>query len=175
MSPETLKTLGFSFTTWVVDIVGFLLLLAFLSKYLWGPISEVVEARRQKIAEEQAAAEQSRADAAAELEQARSKAVEINKAAEARAEATIRDASEEADKVRDTARNEAASMKRTARAEAERMGSAALEDAKSQAAQIAGAMAGQLLTNVLDGERQKAMLEAAVADVEAMVGREERN
>jgi len=173
--PSAAQTLGFSITTWVVNIVGFLLLLAFLSKVAWRPLSEAVEGRRQKIAGEQLDAEKALAEAEATLEQARGKAVEINKAAEARAEATIRDASEEADKVRNAAREEATAMKRQARAEAERMGATALEDAKAQAAQIAGAMAGQLLTNVLSDDRQKALLDAAVAAVEALVGREERN
>jgi F-type H+-transporting ATPase subunit b len=175
MSPGTLETIGFSVTTWVVNIVGFLLLFAVLSKYLWPRLSEAVETRRGRLAREQAEAEEKLASAGVALEQARAKAVEMAKQAEDRAEAAIRDASGEADKIRNGARDEAAAMKRQARVDAERMGEAALEDAKRQAAQTAGAMAGQLLANVLDAERQKALLDAAVADVEALVGKEERN
>lgn len=172
---QAFQTLGFSFTVWVVNIVGFLLFFAFMAKKVWPLLSDVVEGRRQKILAQQREAEEKLAEAGKALDDARAKAIELVKTAEGRADETIRDASAEAGKIRDAAREEAASMKRTARAEADQMHDEALKAVKTQTARIAGDMAGRLLSDALDADRQKALLDAALADVEAMVGKEERN
>lgn len=175
MSQETLQTVGFSVTVWVVNIVGFLLLLAVLSKWLWRPLSDVVETRRRQIVEQQAEAEQLLARARAQIAEAETRAAELQREAEGQRAALLRQAADEADRIVREARDEAGRMRQQAREEAEALRLQALDQAKREVASLAGAMARRLLAVVLDGDRQKAVLEAAVQDIEALVAEEERN
>lgn len=175
MSAETLQTVGFSVTVWVVNIVGFLLLLAALSKWLWRPISEVVETRRRQVAEQQAEAERLAAQAQMQLSEAGEKAAALLQEAEERRAAILRQASSEAERIAREAREEAGRLRREAREEAEALRLQALDEVKREVASLAGAMAERLLARVLDDERQRAILDAAVEDIEALVAEEERN
>lgn len=175
MSQETLQTVGFSVTVWVVNIVGFLLLLAVLSKWLWRPLSDVVETRRRQIAAQQAEAEQLLAQAHAQIAEAEARAAELQREAEGQRAALLRQAADEADRMVHEAREEAGRLRQQAREEAEALRLQALDQVKREVASLASAMARRLLAVVLDGERQKAVLEAAVQDIEALVAEEERN
>lgn len=175
MDAETLQTVGFSVTVWVVNIVGFLLLLAILSKWLWRPLSDVVETRRRQIAEQQAEAERLLSQAQAQVGDAQAKAAQLQREAEEQRAAIIREATAEAERLVRQAREEASRLRRQAREEAEALRLKALDEAKREVAGLAGAMAQRLLAVVLDSERQKAVLEAAVEDIEALVTQEERN
>lgn len=175
MDAETLQTVGFSVTVWVVNIVGFLLLLAVLSKWLWRPLSDVVETRRRQIAEQQAEAERLLSEARAQIGSAQAEAAQLQREAEERRAAILRDAAAEAERLIREAREEAGQLRRQARQEAEALRLKALDEVKREVAGLAGAMAQRLLAVVLDEERQKAVLEAAVDDIEALVAQEERN
>ncbi|MCX7598993.1 MAG: ATP synthase F0 subunit B [Armatimonadetes bacterium] len=175
MSAETLETVGFSATVWVVNIVGFLLLLAALSKWLWRPLSDVVETRRRQIAEQQVETERLLAEAQAQMSEARARAAELERQAEERRLAIFREAADEAERLVREAREEAVRLQQQAREEAEALRLRALDDAKREVASLAGAMAQRLLAVVLDEERQKAVLEAAVEGIEDLVAQEGRN
>ncbi len=175
MSPEILHTVGFSATVWVVIIVGCLLLLAALSVWLWRPLSELVETRRRQVAQQQREAEELLALAREEASRARERAAEVEGEALQRRDALLRDAAVEAERVRREALEEASGTRRQARVEAERLRMQALDAVKREAAELAGMMAERLLAGVLNEERQKAVLDAAVADLQELLAKEERN
>jgi F-type H+-transporting ATPase subunit b len=169
MGTETAELLGFSVTAWIVNIVGFLVLLAMLRAWLWRPIRSVIEKRAERIAKQLQEAE----ERLAEAEILRKEARDYRAAQEAEAlrqrEAILRQAEEEAERLRQRAREEAREIRRRGEQAAEEMRVKALDEAKTQLAKIAGAMAGKLLYAVLDEERHSAVLEAALSDLQQLV------
>ena len=170
MDQEALHTVGFSVKLWIVNIAGFVLLLAMLRQWLWRPLKTVIEARAERIANQLSEARRQ----VEEAERLRAKADEYvaQKRAEAeqQRDAILREANERAEQIVAEAREEASALRRQARVDAEQLKLKALAEAKRGAAELGAAMAEQLLKNVLDEERQRAVLEAAIADLEAAAG-----
>ncbi len=103
--------------TFIGQIVVFLTLVYLMKKHLFGPLSELMQARAQKIADGLAAADAgleakaaTEAEIAAQLEDARGKAAEIVASAEKRAneinEEAVNRARSEAEGIVDAAREE---------------------------------------------------------------------
>ncbi len=175
MDTETLHILGFQTTAWVVNIVGFLILLAMLRAWLWGPLMRTIDSRAERIARQLREAEQKLAEANRQRQQADEYLAQQKAEAERVSEQIIRQAQQEADELRRQAREQANEIRRQAKENALQMKAEALEEAKNQLAELAAAMAQRLLVNVLDEDRQRAILDAAVRDIEQIVRREELN
>lgn len=175
MDAETLHVLGFKVTTWVVNIVGFLILLAMLKAWLWGPLSRTIEGRAERIANQLREAEEKLAEA----DRVRREADEYYAARRTEAdelrEKVMREAQREADALRQAAREEANNIRRQGREDALELKVEALEEAKAQLANLAAAMAERLLREVLDEEGQKALADAAIRDLQELARREELN
>ncbi|MBC7287274.1 MAG: F0F1 ATP synthase subunit B [Armatimonadetes bacterium] len=168
MDQEVLHTVGFSVRLWLLNIAGFLLLLAMLRQWLWLPLRKVIDDRARRIADQLAEA-QSKLDEAARVRAGADEYLAQKRAeAEKVAEAIVREARETADGIVAEARQEALEMRRQAERDALQAKLQALDAAKREAAALGAAMAEQLLKNVLDEERQRAVLEAAIADLEAL-------
>jgi len=172
MDAETTRLLGFSVGTWIVNIVGFLVLLWMLRKWLWGPLRSAVEGRAERIANQLKQAEEKLAEA----ERLREEARQYRDAQEAemarQRQALLSEAQAEADRITQQAREEAKEIRRQGRKAAAELEAEALERAKAEAARLAGGMAEKLLAGVLDEERQRAILDAALEDLERLVDKE---
>ncbi len=173
MDAETLELLGFSVTVWVVNIVGFLLLLAMLSPWLWRPIRATIEARAQRVEEQLRGASERLAEAERLREEVRERAAAQQSELARQRQALLAEAQAEADELRQKAREEANEIRRQGRRAAAEMQAQALGGAKAEMAGLAGAMAGRLLSGVLDEDRHRAVLEAALGDLERLVAQEE--
>ncbi len=167
---EALHTVGFSVKLWLVNIVGFLLLLAMLRQWLWRPLKTVIESRAERIANQLAEAERKMQEAAQVRAEADEYAAHMRAEAEQQRDAILREANQQAEQIVAQARDEASQLRRQARADAQQLKLKALEQAKREAAELGAAMAERLLKNVLDEERQRAVLEATIADLEAVAG-----
>ncbi|MGD9519150.1 MAG: ATP synthase F0 subunit B [Armatimonadota bacterium] len=174
MDAETSKLLGFTVTVWVVNIVGFILLLAMLRAWLWRPIRGVVEGRAQRIAEQLRGAE----DRLAEAERLRQEARKYREAQETEAarqrDQILSQAQREAEELCQKAREEARQIRRQGRVDAEMLKIEALQATKAKVAGVAGEMARKLLAGVLDEDRHQAVLDAALSDLDRLVREEER-
>lgn len=153
---EALTKLGISWGLLLSQIINFGLLMVILQQLLYKPVLNMLEQRKQKIADGLAQADQaSRAadEAAIEkqgiLEEARREAQEV------RAQAT-RDAERIAQEIRARAEQEAQEIRIKAQADAEAQTDAVLADARKQIADLAIAATEQILGRELaDREEQE--------------------
>ena len=162
---ELLHQLGIEPGALVINIVGFLLLLAFMKRFLFGPISQFMAQRageiERQIAEARAmhaAAESERAKLREELEasreQARDEIARMTQEAKAAIEALHREG-----------RQQRQEIVEQGRAEVERSKEVAIAELKQTASDLALEIAAQAIRETLDAERQAALVDSFVADV----------
>jgi len=149
--------------TFIGQIVVFLVFLGLMKKYLYGPLSDLMEQRSVKIAEGLAAADagkEARAKAEAEmaelLKEARGKAQEILTASEKRA-AEI----EEEMVIR--ARNEGQQIVDAAREEVGAETNKARQELRKEVADLALLAAERVLDVELDGKRHAKLIDTVIS------------
>jgi len=149
--------------TFIGQIVVFMTLLLLLKKYLYGPLSELMEKRSAKIAEGLAAADAGKeakaiadAEVAEQLKEARSKAQEILSAAEKRA-------AEIQEEITGKARAEAEAIVEAAREEVGAEVNRARQLLRKEIAGLAIAAAERVIDAELDAKRHGKLIEQVVA------------
>jgi F-type H+-transporting ATPase subunit b len=161
------EALGINLGYLIVQIIAFIVLYAFLTRWVYDPLSRALSERRARIAkglEDAAAAARARQNAEAEAEkvlaQARAEAGKLIDEARSRGEDVARqveaEARAEADRIRSDAR-EAANTERDAQ----------LADLRGQVASISVAVAQRLIGEALDAKRQQALIDDFFAKVPA--------
>jgi F-type H+-transporting ATPase subunit b len=163
MSP--LDNLGINPGYLLIQIIAFIVLYTLLTRFIYDPLINVLNERRNRIAK-------GIEDAAA--------AAKARQNAEAEAEKILAQARVEAQKVIDDARGRgedvAGSIEKEARANAERIQSAAQADAvvardqqlgdlRDQVLNISTAVAGRILSENLDTKKQKALVDSFISDL----------
>mgnify|MGYP006286496473 CR=1 FL=1 len=162
---EALGALGINGPFLLSQIVNFLILLIALRVFLWNPILQRIDERRERL-------EQEKEDAEA--------AAELRAEVEANREQMLEEAREEARGVIAEARTEAEQLKeralREADAEAERMVAEAREEAEEERNRVLGQMRGQIaalataaaqriIGESLDEQRQRALVDSFFSGV----------
>jgi len=149
--------------TFIGQIVVFMTLLLLLKKYLYGPLSELMEKRSAKIAEGLAAADAGKeakaiadAEVAEQLKEARSKAQEILSAAEKRA-------AEIQEEITGKARADAEAIVEAAREEVGAEVNRARQLLRQEIAGLAIAAAERVIDAELDAKRHGKLIEQVVA------------
>jgi F-type H+-transporting ATPase subunit b len=171
-----MEGLGINSGYLIIQILGIIILLAFMKAFAYEPILRTLEARQARIAKgledaRQAAIARDNADAEAKkiLDAARAEAARVRQAAAEQGEETrkgiIRQAEEQAREIVDEAREDA-------QEERDRI----LSDLRSQVVAIALAATGKLVRGGLDENRQRALvnefLAAPPADIATLRGDE---
>jgi F-type H+-transporting ATPase subunit b len=149
--------------TFIGQIVVFLTLLYLMKKHLYGPLSELMEARSQKIAEGLAASDAGReakakaeAEIAEQLKEARAKAQDILSAAERRA-------AEVHEETTNKAREDARQIVESAREEVEAEANRARQALRQEVADLAVLAAERVLDAELDGKRHAKLIKDVVS------------
>lgn len=147
--------LGITWGLLLSQIVNFAILLVILQKFLYQPVLNMLDRRKERIAQSMKDAERASA-AAQEAEQEKAKILEAarREAQEIRVQAT-RDAEKIAQDVRSRAEQEATEIRIKAQTEAERQVSAALADANKQIAELAVLATEQLLGRELANKNEQ--------------------
>ena len=151
--------------TLIVQMIAFIMLIWFVNKVLWGPLSEMMEARQKRIADGLAAAEKGKHEQ--ELAEKRAKEVlqdAKGQAAEIIAQAQKR-SSEIVEESKDNARVEGERIVTAAKAEIEREIAQAKEQLRSQLASVAIAGAEKILNKEVDANTHSAMLNELAAKI----------
>ncbi len=163
-----MEALGINGVYLLVYIINFLLIMWLLRTFLYGPILNMLEQRREKIRESLSAAETARAEAATRtrdneeiLSQARREAQEIVRQAHDNAR-------RQADELLARANEEAEARKRRALEEAEQERQQALSGLRGEVAQLSLAIARKTISASLVDERAHRQI---VDEVLAEVGR----
>lgn len=162
-----MEALGINLGMLVVQILAFIIVLLTLNAWVYKPMLNMMETRRQKIAqglEDARVAAEARADAQKEADKIR---------ADAQAEAAkiVREATERASvagqDVKAAAEVEAAKARQAAMAEAEMERNRILGDLRGQVASLAIAAANKLVGEALDEKKQHALLDEFFSGVKS--------
>ena len=151
--------------TLLIQIVAFVLLIWFVNKVLWGPISKLMEERQKRIADGLSAAEKGKR----ELEMAEKRAKEVLKDAKEQAQNIIGQAEKRANEIVDDAKvkaqEEAERIRTGAQAELAQEVAAAREQLRGEVAQLAVAGAGQILAREIDANAHQEILDRLVKQI----------
>lgn len=151
--------------TLLIQIIAFIVLIWFVNKVLWGPLSKLMEERQKKIADGLSAAEKGKH----ELELAEQKAKEVLKDAKSQAQNILSQAEKRSSEIVEDAKVKAAEeadrIKASAQAEIEQEVSRAREDLRKEVAAIAISGAEKILAKEIDAATHNDMLEALVKQI----------
>lgn len=152
---EVLGQLGISGPLLLSQIVNFLILMVLLRLFLYQPVLNMLEKRKERIAQSLKEVERS-SSAAAEAEKERAKILEEarREAQEVRAQ-SARDAERIAQEIRSRADTEATETRMKAQADAEAQVQAVMAEAKKQVADLAIAATEQLLGRELQNRAEQ--------------------
>lgn len=151
--------------TLLAQMIAFALLIWFVNKVMWGPLSGIMEARQKRIADGLSAAEKGKHEQ--ELAEKRAKEVlkdAKNQAAEIVAQGQKR-ASEIVEEAKETARAEGERIVTAANAELEREINQAKEALRAQVAVLAVAGAEKVLKSEIDAKAHEALLNDLAAEI----------
>lgn len=151
--------------TLIAQMIAFGLLIWFVNKVMWGPLSGIMEARQKRIADGLAAAEKGKH----EEELAKKKAVTVLKEAKEQAAEVVaqgqKRASEIVEEAKVTARTEGERIVTAANAEIDREINQAKEALRAQVASIAVAGAEKVLKREIDAKSHDALLNDLAAEI----------
>jgi F-type H+-transporting ATPase subunit b len=162
-----MEALGINLGLIIVQIIAFTIVMLTLNAWVYKPMLNMMEARKQKIAqglEDARVAAEARANAEKE-------AAKILADAQAEAGKVVREATERAANagkdVKAAAEAEAAKAREAARAEAELERNRILGDLRGQVAALAIAAANKLVGETLDEKKQRALIDDFFSGVKA--------
>lgn len=154
-----MEQLGINLGFIIVQAINFLLIFIVLRKWAFIPIANVLEQRREKVAqglEDARVAAEARENAESEAEkilaEAQAKASEVVREATTRAEEAARD-------IKTAAEQDAANARKEALAEVETERNAVLGETRGQIAALAMAATQKLVGVALDEKRQRALID----------------
>lgn len=140
-------------------LVVFAILMLLVKHYAWGPVSNMMEKRRQKVIEDLDSAADNRKKAEtlanereAALKNSRQEATKILSDAKTNAQKT-------SDEIVANANDDAASIRKKAEADAKQAKADALNDARGQVADISVAIAEKVIAKNLSAEDQKDLVD----------------
>lgn len=162
-----MEALGINLGFLIVQIIAFIILFLTLNAWIYKPMVNMMETRKQKIAqglEDARIAAEARSDAEKE-------AAKIIADAQVEAGNIVREATERAavagKEVKTAAEAEAASIREAAKAEAELERNQILGDLRGQVAALAIAAANKIVGEALDEKKQRALLDEFFSGVKS--------
>jgi F-type H+-transporting ATPase subunit b len=151
----------------LIQIFGFVLLMLIFKKFFFGPIGQVLEDRKNTIAEGYAAADRAKA----EMENLRKEYVDRLTAIEAEGAEKIQTAVKEAQAVRDEivgeARAKAEAVVERGTQELERERQKAIAELREEVANLAIGASSKLLERSLDDKAHRKLIDDFISSVEA--------
>jgi F-type H+-transporting ATPase subunit b len=149
---------GFNGGDILFQLVMFIILLALLKKFAWGPLMGIMQQREEHIANEIEAAEQSRAEAKKSLEEQRS----LLKDARTEAQGLIENAKKQGDVQREeiiaAARTESNRIKESAKLEIEQQKEQAVAAIREQVASLSVLIASKVIEKELSADDQQKLI-----------------
>lgn len=161
-SPDPLTMLGIKGDLAIWTGVIFLLLLAVLYRFAWGPINDGLQKREDRIAGDIAAAQKSHEDAKQLLASYEQKLAQAGDEVRQLLEQARRDASEVGRQIVDKARSDAEAEHRRALGEIDQATSAAIKELSERSATLAVDLAGKIVGSRLDPAAHSRLIEQAV-------------
>jgi len=156
---------GFNSGDVLFQLVMFIILMALLKKFAWGPIMGMMKQREEFVANEIDSAEKSRQEAAKHLEEQRA----LLKEARTEAQELIENAKKQADIQREdiivSARSEAGRLKESAKLEIEQQKENAVAAIKEQVASLSVLIASKVIEKELSEKDQQKFINDYIQEV----------
>ena len=149
----------------IVLALSMLVLFTLLSYILFNPVRDMLEKRRQRVADEQETAQRERQEAVAYKEEYEQKLKEIKKEAEEILSEARKKAMKNEAKIVAEAKEEAARIMERANAEIELEKKHALDDMKQEMIAIATMMAQKVVTASIDTKVQEGLIEETLKEM----------
>lgn len=149
----------------VVLALSMLVLFTALSYILFNPVRDLLEKRKQRIAEEQETAKREKQEAIAYKEEYDQKLQNVNKEAEEILSAARKKAMKNENKIVAEAREEAARMITRANTEIELEKKQALDDIKQEVITLASMMAEKMVTASMDADVQESLIDDTLKEM----------
>ena len=149
----------------IVLALSMLVLFTLLSYILFNPVRDMLEKRRQRVADEQETAKRERQEAVAYKEEYEQKLKEIKKEAEEILSEARKKAMKNEAKIVAEAKEEAARIMERANAEIELEKKHALDDMKQEMIAIATMMAQKVVTASIDTKVQEGLIEDTLKEM----------
>lgn len=142
----------------VFQLLMFLILLALLKKYAWGPLMGIMQAREEHIANEIEEAEKSRAEAKKLLEEQRSLLKEARTEAQSLIDNAKKQGEVQREEIISLARQEAERVKESAKLEIEQEKEKAVSEIREQVATLSVLIASKIIEKELSVEDQEKLI-----------------
>ena len=149
----------------VVMALSMLVMFTLLSYFLFNPVRDMLEKRKQRVAEDQETAKREKEDAIAFKEEYDQKLKEVDKEAEAILSAARKRAMQNEAKIVAEAKEEAARIIARANAEIELEKKRALDDMKQEMITIAAMMAEKVVAASIDTNVQESLIDETLKEM----------
>lgn len=151
--------------TIIAQLIIFLILLALLRKFAWGPLMGIMKQREEHIASEIETAEKNRAEAQEYLAQQQSELKKTREEAQSMIENAKQLGENQGKEIIAAAKEEAERIKKEAVAEIGREKEAAINSLKEQVASLSVMIASKVIEKELDEKAQEALINDYLKEV----------
>ncbi|MBX6395977.1 MAG: F0F1 ATP synthase subunit B [Alicyclobacillaceae bacterium] len=155
----------FELGTAIVQLISFLILFWFLAKYAWGPLTKMLNDRREYIENQIAAAERGREEAERVLEEHRKLVEKARQDAHEWMENARRTSERQAAEILAAAEAEARRIKEEALAEIQSEKEKALAELRGQVGELSVLLASRILAREVDAAHHRELVERALAEM----------
>ncbi len=149
---------GFNGGDIIFQLIMFLILLALLKKFAWGPLMGIMQQREEHISNEIEEAEKSRVEAKQQLEEQRKLLKEARQEAQSLIEASKKQGEEQRLEIIETARAEAERLKDSAKQEIQTQKDQAVAALREQVASLSVLIASKVIEKELSAQDQQKLI-----------------
>ncbi|MFI8687689.1 F0F1 ATP synthase subunit B [Rossellomorea sp. NPDC077527] len=149
----------------VFQLIMFLVLMALLKKFAWGPLMGIMQQREDHIAGEITAAEKSRTEANNILEEQKKLLKEARLEAQTMIENSKKQGSDQREEIIATARQEAERLKESAKREIETQKEQAVAALQKQVASLSVLIASKVIEKELSADDQQKLINDYIQEV----------
>ncbi len=143
-------------------LISFLILMWLIKIFAWKPITNMMEKRSNKIANDIDSAEKSRNDAVKLAQQRQSELENTHQEASGIIAQAKQTGSNQRDQILDDARKDAALMKSTAQKDIEQQRQEALANSRKDVASLSVEIASKIISKELNADDQKALVDSYI-------------
>ncbi|GAO99167.1 ATP synthase subunit b [Fructobacillus ficulneus] len=166
MVPTLSMTKAMPLGDMVFIIVAFLTLMVILKYVAYGPLTQALDARADKINNDLDSAQKANADATALVAEREKELTEGKNQASQVITAAKKSAKDQSEALLKTANDQALSLKKAAEADADQLKVEALSSAKKDVAELSVTIASKLMQKNLSADDQRSLIDAYLADLD---------
>jgi F-type H+-transporting ATPase subunit b len=152
--------------TLIAQLLIFLVMLGVLYRFAWGPLLKILNERRERIQQGVEATERAKRELEEAERERQAKLEEARREAQAILDRTAKQAEDLRKELESKAREQADALIARARAEIEQEREKAVQDLRSQVADLAVMAAGRIIGESLDAKKHRELIERTIEEAQ---------